>query len=100
MCILYSYENIFLKPKDKIPADLQNNNVYKSHCKDCKATHIGESKRLFLNNDPVSIEGRLKTWKQKKMKSQTITGNKITKWIDLFKNYVINNAYLVLTLLS
>jgi len=34
-------------PKDKIPADLQNNIVYKIPCKDCEATYIGESKRSF-----------------------------------------------------
>ena len=44
MITLHKY---LFRPKHKIPADLQNNIVYKIPCRDYEATYIGESKISF-----------------------------------------------------
>ena len=49
-CTFYSNNTLrkyLSRPKDIVPAEQQNNIVYKIPCRDCEATYIGESKRSF-----------------------------------------------------
>ncbi|CAN8032985.1 unnamed protein product, partial [Ixodes persulcatus] len=41
----YTLANVFPKPKDRTPADVQSGVVYKVQCGDCDATYIGETGR-------------------------------------------------------
>ena len=49
-CAFYSNDALreyLPRPKDKIPADLHNNIVYKIPWRDCEAKYVGESKKSF-----------------------------------------------------
>ena len=57
-CAFYSNDTLrkyLSKPKDTIPADQNNNIVYKIPCGDCEATYIGETKRSFKQRSSEHI---------------------------------------------